>query len=254
MCDISRKEFQIIYDALQVNIEEYGESYYNSMIPTTLDDMEKAGFVTYEEGMMLMRLAHFEIPLILRKSDGGYGYDSTDMAAIKHRCLALKRDWIIYVTDAGQANHFYMVFDAARKMKWAPVAPFSNGSTFAPAGISNGFGSNNAVFPDNKTNVRLDHIGFGVVCGDDGKKFKTRSSETVKLIDLLTEAANIMETSLRERKAEGKTAIPEEGIAKAASIMGYGAVKYFDLKQNPISSYVFSYERMLDTKYVCVSS
>ena len=70
------------------------------------------------------------------------------------------------------------------------------------------------------------------------------------MIDLLTEAAKIMETSLRDRKAEGKTAIPDDGIARAASIMGYGAVKYFDLKQNPISSYIFSYDRMLDTKYV----
>ena len=82
-------------------------------------------------------LPHFTIPLILRKSDGGYGYDSTDMAAMKYRLFDLKRDWIIYVTDEGQSGHFHMCFDAAKASNWINCQ-------------------------------RLDHIGFGVVCGDDG--------------------------------------------------------------------------------------
>ena len=82
-------------------------------------------------------LPHFTIPLILRKSDGGYGYDSTDMAAMKYRLFDLKRDWIIYVTDEGQSGHFHMCFDAAKASNWINCH-------------------------------RLDHIGFGVVCGDDG--------------------------------------------------------------------------------------
>ena len=93
--------------------------------------------------MSLVKLPHFTIPLILRKSDGGYGYDSTDMAAISHRIRTLNRDWVIVITDAGQAPHFHMINDTAREAKWV-------------------------------TNQRVDHIGFGVVCGEDGKRFKTR--------------------------------------------------------------------------------
>lgn len=88
-------------------------------------------------GMLIVMLPHFTIPLILRKSDGGYGYDSTDMAAMKYRLFDLKRDWIIYVTDEGQSGHFHMCFDAAKASNWVK-------------------------------SQRLDHIGFGVVCGDDG--------------------------------------------------------------------------------------
>jgi arginyl-tRNA synthetase len=244
LCEISRKEFKVIYDALGVHVEEFGESYYNPMIPPALEEIEKAGLMTLEGGMNLIFLPHFEIPLILRKSDGGYGYDSTDMAAIKHRCQTLKHDWVIYITDAGQANHFYMVFDAARKMGWAPTG----GVQAPPAALANNFGNNLTQPPNNKTNIRLDHIGFGVVCGDDGKKFKTRSSETVKLIDLLNESSAQMLTSLKARKEEGKCPLEDSELEAAAKKIGFGAVKYFDLKQNPVSSYVFNYDRMLDTK------
>lgn len=126
--------------------------------------------------MLLIKLANFTIPLILRKSDGGYGYDSTDMAAIKHRLTTLERDWVIYVTDAGQQGHFYMCFDAAKAAGWVG-------------------------------HQRLDHIGFGVVCGEDGKRFKTRASETVRLIDLLDEAKLRMATSLQSRCEEGKSSL-----------------------------------------------
>jgi len=244
LCEISRKEFKIIYDALDVHVEEFGESYYNPMIPPALEEIEKAGLMKLDQGMKCMHLPHFEIPLILRKSDGGYGYDSTDMAAIKHRCQTLKQDWVIYITDAGQANHFYMVFDGARKMGWVPTA----GGEAPPATNANNCGNNLTQLPNNKTNIRLDHIGFGVVCGDDGKRFKTRSSDTVKLIDLLNESSVQMLASLKARKEEGKCPIDDADMEAASKKIGFGAVKYFDLKQNPVSSYVFSYERMLDTK------
>ena len=200
--------------------------------------------MTHDQGMALLNLPHFEIPLILRKSDGGYGYDSTDMAAVKYRCLTLKKDWIIVITDSGQQNHFHMIFDAARAMKWAPTG----GVAVPPATAANSCANNLALPPDNATNIRLDHIGFGVVCGEDGKKFKTRSSDTVKLIDLLHESCDSMFESLKERRNEGKTALTDEDLAISAKKIGYGAIKYFDLKQNPVSSYNFSYERMLDTK------
>jgi arginyl-tRNA synthetase len=156
LCQISRLEFQRVYDALDVHLIEVGESFYNPLIPATLQEMQgrhipntrggeaaTRSMVEDEEGMLLVKLDHFTIPLILRKSDGGYGYDSTDMAALKYRTATLKRDWLVYITDAGQAPHFHMCFDAARACGWLD-------------------------------NTRADHIGFGVVCGDDGKRFKTR--------------------------------------------------------------------------------
>jgi arginyl-tRNA synthetase len=115
-------------------------------------------------------------------------------------------------------GHFHKVFDVAKSAGWAPAGQ------------------------------RLDFIGFGVVCGEDGKRFKTRSGDTVRLIDLLDAAKDRMTLSLQQRKEEGKTSLSEEAITTAASTIGYGAVKYFDLKQNPITNYIFNYDRMLDTK------
>jgi arginyl-tRNA synthetase len=220
LCDISRKEFQNVYDLLGVRLEEVGESFYNPMIPGVIATLEKCKLTERDDGMLIIKLKHFSIPLIVQKSDGGYGYDSTDMAAIHYRLFEKKADWLIYITDAGQANHFYMVFDAAKAAGWL----------------------------DKKAPQRLDHIGFGVVCGDDGKRFKTRSSETVRLVDLLNEAKVRMANSLTERAAEGKTALTPLEIEHASGCIGYGAVKYFDLKQNPQTNYIFNYDRMLDTK------
>lgn len=220
LCTISRAEFQKVYDALDIKLTEVGESFYNPLIPGTIQELEELKLVeTDESGMLLLRLPHFTIPLIVRKSDGGYGYDSTDMAALKYRTQTLKRSWLVYITDAGQAPHFHMCFDGARAAGWVPAETH-----------------------------RVDHIGFGVVCGDDGKRFKTRSSETVRLIDLLDAAKDRMKESLRVRGEEGKSALKGEELEAAAKIIGYGAVKYFDLKQNPVSNYIFSYDRMLDTK------
>lgn len=217
LCDISRAEFEKLYSALGVKLEEIGESFYNPIIPEVIEEMRKAGLVQEDQGMLIVKLPHFEIPLIVRKSDGGYGYDSTDMAALRYRLQVQKRDWVIIITDAGQANHFYMCFDAGRAMGWVPTQ-------------------------------RLDHIGFGVVQGTDGKRFKTRSGDTVRLIDLLNEAKDRMFTSLKERAEEGKCPLQGDELLHAAKVLGFGAVKYFDLKQHPSTNYIFSYDRMLDTK------
>eukprot|EP01035_Chromulina_nebulosa_P018599 gene18599-24327_t len=220
LCDISRKEFEIVYNLLDIRIKEIGESFYNPLIPDTIAELQNLNLVYEENGMLLIKLSTFDIPLILRKSDGGFGYDSTDMAAIRYRIRDLKRDWIIIITDAGQSNHFTMIYETARTAKWID-------------------------------NQRLDHIGFGVVCGDDGKRFKTRSSETVRLIDLLNEARDRMKKSLVDRMNSpdsNTTTMTEEELTHASRVIGYGAVKYFDLKQNPATNYIFNYDRMLDTK------
>ncbi len=166
LCDISRAEFKIIYDALGVELTEVGESFYNPLIPGTIEELQsldlcKEDMSEGHEGMLVVQLPHFTIPLIMRKSDGGYGYDSTDMAALRYRIKEKQCKWVIYITDAGQGSHFHMCFDAGKAAGWTK-------------------------------DVRLDHIGFGVVCGEDGGKFKTRSGSTVRLIDLMNEARDRM--------------------------------------------------------------
>jgi arginyl-tRNA synthetase len=171
---------------------------------------------------------------MLQKSDGGYGYDSTDMAALKYRLFELKADRIIIITDFTQSDHFKMIYGAGRDIGW----------------VSN--------------EQKLEHIGFGTVQGEDGKRFKTRSGDTVRLVDLLDEAVTRMATTLRERiqqqqqnqqnQSEGAAAatttttpMSDEEITQVAEAIGYGAVKYFDLRRNPTSNYKFSYDQMLST-------
>eukprot|EP00804_Cyclotella_cryptica_P005201 CCRYP_014247-RA/>CCRYP_014247-RA protein AED:0.11 eAED:0.11 QI:0/0/0/1/1/1/2/0/813 len=215
LCDVSRKEFEKVYNRLDITVQECGESFYNDKIPPVIEEFEQRGLISVEEGgAKCVFVPKFKVPLMLQKSDGGYGYDSTDMAAIKYRLTEVKASHIVYITDFTQGDHFQMVFAAAKKIGW--VTDESH---------------------------RLDHIGFGTVQGEDGKRFKTRSGDTVRLVDLLDEAVARMETSLKERSN-----IPPEEIHATASAMGYGAVKYFDLRRNPTSNYIFSYDRMLDTK------
>ena len=215
LCDVSRKEFEKVYNRLDITVEECGESFYNDKIPPVIEEFDGKGLISVEEGgAKCVFVPKYKVPLMLQKSDGGFGYDSTDMAAIKYRIEDMNAKQIVYITDFTQGDHFQMVFAAAKKIGW--------------------------VTDDSH---RLDHIGFGTVQGEDGKRFKTRSGDTVRLVDLLDEAVSRMEASLKERSN-----IPEDEIHETACAMGYGAVKYFDLRRNPTSNYIFSYDRMLDTK------
>ena len=150
--------------------------------------------------------------MIVQKSDGGYNYDTTDMAAIRHRIQVEKVDRIIYVTDAGQSLHFAMLFKAAEK----------------------------AGYYDPKK-IHVDHVPFGVVLGADGKKFKTRSGETEKLVDLLFEAIRQAKQIMSERMPE----LEENELNRLSQILGIDAVKYADLSCHRVKDYLFSYERML---------
>ncbi|HSX03833.1 MAG TPA: arginine--tRNA ligase, partial [Rhabdochlamydiaceae bacterium] len=152
------------------------------------------------------------LPLIIQKSDGGYNYATTDLAAMRHRIEIEKADRIIIVTDAGQKLHFEMVSKAAEK----------------------------AGYLDPKK-VRFDHVPFGVVLTPDGKKFKTRSGETEKLIDLIQEAIDKAKEVFKARLPDAS----EEEIEELAKILGVDALKYADLSTSRIKDYVFSYERML---------
>eukprot|EP00591_Stephanopyxis_turris_P003072 CAMPEP_0195507194 /NCGR_PEP_ID=MMETSP0794_2-20130614/696_1 /TAXON_ID=515487 /ORGANISM="Stephanopyxis turris, Strain CCMP 815" /LENGTH=846 /DNA_ID=CAMNT_0040633797 /DNA_START=174 /DNA_END=2714 /DNA_ORIENTATION=+ len=222
LCDISRREFKKVYDRLDVSIDEYGESFYNSRIPPVIAEFDAAGLIRVEEGgakCVFVNDDNIKIPLMLQKSDGGFGYDSTDMAALKYRLQELNATRIIVITDFTQTDHFKMCYLAANMIGW--VQPQTH---------------------------RLEHIAFGTVQGEDGKRFRTRSGDTVRLVDLLDEAVHRMETSLEQRIKENKASITLDQVPATAAVLGYGAVKYFDLRRNPASSYEFSYDRMLDTK------
>lgn len=212
ICEISRKGFQEIYHLLDVKVIERGESFYNPFLKEIVEDLDKKGLITISNGAKCIFLEGYEIPIIIQKADGGYNYDTTDMAAIRHRVSCEKADRIIYVVDAGQSLHFQMLFAAAEK----------------------------GGYVDPKK-TKLEHVAFGVVLGQDGKKFKTRSGETEKLIDLITEAIDKSKQVLQERMP----GITEAELNEYATILGTDAIKYADLSSHRVKDYMFSYEKML---------
>jgi len=226
ICDVSRVAFNKIYDRLDISLEERGESFYNEMIAPLVEDLKARNICQESKGAMCIFTPKVaEIPLMAVKTDGGFGYDSTDLAAIYHRLFIMRSDWIVYITDMGQELHFHMIFDAAEQAGWHRP------------GVT-----------------RCDHMGFGVVQGEDKKKFKTRSGETVKLVDLLDEAVERAGQEIKKR-VEDQSKDGGEAFLKtaedqkdAAEKIGIAAVRYFDMKQNRTSPYVFSYDKMLDAK------
>lgn len=218
ICEISRKAYQEIYDLLDIKLEERGESFYNPYLAKVVAELEQKGLIEISDGAKCLFLEGFvnregeRLPFMLQKSDGGYNYASTDMAAIRHRIQDEKARRLIYVTDAGQATHFAMLFAAAQKAGYL-----------------------------DPSKVRADHVPFGLVLGPDGKKFKTRSGDTERLIDLLTAAIDKAEQILRERNDD----YTEQEIKEIAHVLGVNAVKYSDLVCNRTGDYTFSYDRML---------
>ena len=225
LCDQSRREFQKIYDRLDIRLSERGESFYNPFLASVLSGLKEAGLLVTDDGAECVFLEGVNgkdgkpLPVIVRKSDGGFNYATTDLAAIRYR-FALAPDGdgarrVIYVTDAGQANHFAGVFQVAKRAKWIPE------------------------------HGRLEHVPFGLVQGEDGKKLKTRSGDTVRLRDLLDEAVERAEADLRRRLEEEGRREDDQFIEHVAGTVGLAAVKYADLSQNRITNYQFSFDRML---------
>lgn len=218
ICEISRQALQEIYDLLDIRLIERGESFYNPLLAKTVEDLTQKGLVQISDGAKCLFIEGFQnregepLPLMMQKSDGGYTYDTTDMAAIWHRCQVEHGDRLIYVVDAGQSTHFQMIFNAAALAHY-----------YDPA----------------KTQVN--HVPFGLVLGTDGKKFRTRSGETERLIDLLQAAINHADRILVERGSD----LPLSERKQLAKALGIGAVKYADLSCHRASDYVFSYDRML---------
>jgi arginyl-tRNA synthetase len=232
LCEQSEVAFQKVYDTLRVDerLETRGESFYNNKLGETVEALKEGSLLKESDGAQVVYAEDGSgapiatnrdgdpMPMIVQKSDGGYMYSTTDLAAVRQRVTDEAAARVLYVTDAGQAQHFEQVFAISRK------------AGFAPDGVS------------------LEHVPFGLVLGEDGKKFKTRSGETVKLVDLLDEALSRAKADVSARlEAEGREAdaADPEFVDRVSRAVGIGAVKYADLSMNRMSNYKFSYDKML---------
>lgn len=218
--DESRKHYEPIYGMLGVLLtkaDERGESFYAERLAGVVEDLKRAGMAVESEGAVCVFPEGFKnkegqpLPFIIQKTDGAFLYATTDLAALRYRVAELKADEIVYVTDARQAQHFAMLFAVARKAGWAKEA------------------------------TELVHVTFGTMLGTDGKPFKTRSGETVKLKELLEEAVERARGVVEAKNPE----LPEDQKQNIAKAVGIGAVKYADYSNNRDSDYVFSFEKML---------
>lgn len=219
----SEKSFQAMYRRMGVLLthEDFdGESRYNDALPGVVEELlakgvaveSKGAIVTFTEGVT--NADDDPVPLIIRKTDGGYGYGTTDLATMRLRVEEYKADRILYVVDARQALHFQMVFDAARRAGWLP------------------------------DHVEAIHVPFGTVLGKDGKPFKTRAGDTVRLSDLLDEAVSRAYEDLAAREHRAAD-MDEDELKKIATAAGIGAVKYADLSNNRTKDYVFDVDQMV---------
>ncbi|KIM02687.1 MAG: arginyl-tRNA synthetase [Sulfurovum sp. AS07-7] len=211
--DISLSHCDEVYKKLGVTLTKEdvrAESFYNDMLPSVIEKLELSGLLQISDGAKCIFLPNSEVPLIVQKSDGGYLYASTDLAAIKYRNDVLKADRICYVVDARQSEHFAGVFWTAKE-----------------SGLCN-------------SDVVLEHIAFGTMMDKSGKPFKTRDGGTVKLIDLLDEAVIRAEGAIKDRAN-----FSNDEALSLAKIIGIGAVKYSDLSINRESNYIFDWDKML---------
>jgi arginyl-tRNA synthetase len=240
ICDISKVSYDDIYKQLNINIDECGESFYRMMLPDVVKELEEAGMLTDSDGAKVLFIPGTKFPLIVVKSDGGYTYDTTDLAAIKYRLQTLKMDRIYYVVGSAQASHFSLVFKAAQAIGWY-----------------------------NPNIHTVEHVGFGLMLGEDGTPFKSRDGNTIPLTELLSEALNTAEKSILDSIEEDKickckptsellckscsgkskdTYMTQELIQIAIPAVAYGAIKYIDLSSVRTTDYKFSFEKMLGLK------
>ncbi|RMB82160.1 arginine--tRNA ligase [Streptomyces shenzhenensis] len=220
--DESKIYFFSVFEKLDMEIRDpdiVGESGYNEMLAETCRLLEESGVAVRSEGALCVFFDDVKgpdgkpVPLIVQKSDGGYGYAATDLSAIRDRVFNLKADTLLYVVDARQSLHFRMVFETARRAGWL------------------------------NEDVKAQQLAFGTVLGKDGKPFKTREGETVRLVDLLDEAIDRATSVVRE-KAE-KVGLTEEEIVENGRFVGIGAVKYADLSTSAVRDYKFDLDQMV---------
>ncbi len=218
--DESLKHCQAVYDKLNVTLSRKdlkAESFYNKELEGVVKKLEDAALLSVSDGARCVFLPEFTgkdgepLPVIIQKTDGGYLYATTDLAAVAYRSFTLQADRSLYVVDARQSLHFQQVFAVARAA---------------------GFASEN---------ISLEHIAYGTMMGKDGRPFKTRSGDTIKLVDLLDEAIR----RAHELVAEKNPGLEDAAYSEIAEKVGIAAVKYADLSKNRTSDYVFDWSSML---------
>ena len=230
MIRLSQVQFDTIYSRLGVKFDHaLGENFYNPWLGEVVADLLARGIARESEGavgvfsdgslppkedpFLVNRDGEWVAdPALVRKSDGGFNYTTTDLATVDYRLKTWSPNEIVYVVDDRQSGHFkklFLIFE-----RWQPDAAKS---------------------------TKLVHVGFGKILGDDGKPFKTRSGDTVKLGDLLDEAEERAFKIVCEKSSE----LPEAQRREIARVVGLGAVKYADLLPNRQSDYVFSWDKML---------
>ncbi|PLS75465.1 MAG: arginine--tRNA ligase [Actinobacteria bacterium] len=216
----SERHFQAVYERLGVCLaagDVRGESFYNPLLDETVEELEGLGLLVVDQGALCAFPPGFvgregqPLPLIVRKRDGGYGYDATDLAALRFRVRDLAAQHVVYVVDARQSQHFAMVFAVGEQAGW----------------LGDG--------------RRAEHVAFGTVLGPDGRPFKTRAGGTVKLVELLEEAVQRAEAVVAEN---GRELHADERSAVARAV-GIGALKYADLANDRVKDYAFDWDRML---------
>jgi arginyl-tRNA synthetase len=217
---ISLSHCQATYDRLGVSLtmaDVMAESAYNDDLPSVVADLDSKGMIEVSDGARCVFLEEFtgkdgkRLPVIVQKSNGGYLYSTTDLAAVRHRAQTLTADRALYLTDARQALHFRQIFAVAEK----------------------------AGFAGNR--LSLEHEPFGNMLGRDGKPFKTRDGGVVKLNDLLDEAVARAYALVGEKSPD----LDEDTRQDVADAVGIGAVKYADLSKNRTSDYIFDWDQML---------
>ncbi|HEY8546103.1 MAG TPA: arginine--tRNA ligase [Acidimicrobiales bacterium] len=220
----SKRYFMSVYDRLDVRLTEddfAGESMYNDQLPATAEELARLGLLREDDGAQCVFPEGFTgrdgdpLPMIVVKRDGGFGYDTTDLAALRYRTHDLKATRLLYVVGAPQSLHLQMLFAVGREAGW-----LAKGEGESP---------------------RAEHVAFGSVLGPDGKILRTRAGASIKLSELLDEAVTRAEAEVASRNPE----LPADEVAEVAHIVGIGAVKYADLSTDRNKDYVFDYGRML---------
>ena len=217
--NVTMKHILDIYSKLNVLLSEEnsrGESMYNDMLSNVCDQLQEKAIAIISDGALVIYSKGIldrdgnPFGLIIRKTDGGYGYATTDIAALKYNAEIDKADRVVYVIDARQSQHMQMVFDATSRAGWIP---------------------NTSVF----------HAAFGTILGDDQKPFKTRSGDIVKLDDVITESISRAKKLIVSREND----FSEAEITELSKSIGIGALKYGDLSNNRAKNYVFDWDRMI---------
>jgi arginyl-tRNA synthetase len=220
LVDLSMRYFEAVYDKLGVTLEHgdiAGESFYNDRLAPLANELEASGYARISDGALCAFPTGFSnregapLGLIVRKSDGGFGYGATDLAAIRYRLQELQATRILYVVGAPQTNHLAMIFTVAREAGWL-VPP-----------------------------ARAEHVAFGSVLGTDNRMFRTRFGETVRLVDMIDEAIDRAEVKTRETTKD----LDEATIKQIAPVLGVGSIKYADLASDRVKDYVFDLDRMV---------